>query len=433
MQTIFIVWTAKLIKLISRIIGKGGGTALPGLVAENLSPNILKKLTSNIETVILITGTNGKTTTQTILGSILKEAGVEYIANKSGSNLKRGIISLLISKANLWGRVKAEYAIFEVEEATLPKIISDLNPSQLIVTNLYRDQLDAYGEIDRTQKFIKNSITQVKGLDLIINADDPRVSELADNNNHKTTLYGIDPNLAKQFNYEGKKDLVDEKEAVRAVNIVINEDLTSSFNVKETNYNLKAPGIFHIYNGVAAITSATLLGIGNKIIQKGVEQSNAAFGRGEDIDKDGITYKTLLIKNPAGFTLTLNLLKNIKESTIVLILNDNIADGRDVSWIWDSDVEILKKISPKRIICSGTRAEDMLLRVKYALGGLEKVSKNKYKNIELNTEVELVRDIKNIHKKLSTINSQLSTIYVLPTYTAMLAFRKNLLGKALDE
>lgn len=451
MKIIYIVyiWFAKLLAFFLKLLNKGSGTALPGLIAEKYLPSILPYFARQVPTKILITGTNGKTTTQTILKSILQKANKQVIANVSGSNLKRGLISTFLKNTSVWGKVTTDVAIFETEEATMPKIVIDLKPNIIIVTNLFRDQLDAYGEVDRTQKFIRQSIETSPKAILILNADDPRVGSLADGLNNPVIYYGLDKEYQEYFAYEGAKTMKNAKLKIKNVDdIKVLDDLSTNFTFAGQEYHANTPGIFHVYNALAAIVCSQTLNISSDLIKTGVAEADAAFGRGEIIEKDGSQYKLLLVKNPAGMTLTLNLLKHIKHPNLVFILNDKIADGRDVSWIWDAQMEILNEIKPANIIVSGQRAEDMLLRIKYALGGLEQFkepeeeSKNiipQYYTESTNTHVYFTKsmsEIDSITRKLgntSTYEPANSITYVLPTYTAMLAFRKYLLGSALNE
>lgn len=447
LQIRFTILIGKTALLLTRLLRRGSGSALPGLIAEKLNKNLLEHFSRQIPNKVLITGTNGKTTTQKILGNILKESGIKYIANASGSNMKRGILSTLIKNSDLAGNINQQYLILEVEEATLPNIVSEIKPTIIIVTNLFRDQLDAYGEIDRTRQFILKSIQLSSKSSIILNGDDPKVKSLMVSRD-KTYFYSIKEEYLKMFKYEGKIDTSGDKD-ILCSNISINKDLSSTFKINVQNkirfdisiekedFTLDAPGVFHIYNALAAILAAKILGINERKIVRGVNTSKAAFGRGESFTVDNIKYKILLVKNPAGLTLTLDLLKNVKKPKLIFILNDNQADGRDVSWIWDAHMEIINEIRPSLIIASGIRASDMLLRIKYSVGEIFKMSNDSYITKDKNMKIIKVDEIQNIHKKLISYlkNNRLEgdEIFVLPTYTAMLEFRKYLLGEALDE
>ena len=420
---ILTIWFARILTMVLRTTGKGSGTALPGLLAQRHVHGALSYYAPQIRKLILISGTNGKTTTQSILAEIFQAAGMKVVANSAGSNMKHGIISTLLSESGLLGRLHADVVILEVEEATLPQIVAELTPSLVIITNLYRDQLDAYGEIDRTQKFIRQALEMAPDAQVLLNADDPKVAFLTQGLPNKTLYYGIDENEHRHFKYEGehRQGEVDFK----GENVSIMPDLSSRFEHKGVSYSLKTPGVFHVYNGLAAIATAQILGVEQDAIARGVEKSTAAFGRGEDIVKNGLTYKLLLVKNPAGASLTLELLKNVANPVLVFALNDRIADGRDVSWIWDADFELLNEIKPSLVICTGSRRHDMLLRVKYALGSLD--------NCLLADSLTEVEDQLSSHGLPAQAGlTGGSMVYVLPTYTAMLEFRKHLTGSALE-
>lgn len=424
------IWTGKFLVLLLRLSNRGSATALPGLIAEKFPGNILKFLSKQITHKIIVTGTNGKTTTQTLISSILRESGIDFISNSSGSNLKRGLISKLIAESSMWGQINSKYAVFEIEEATLPKIVNDISPQVIIVTNLFRDQLDAYGEIDRTQKFIKHAIDLSPNSTVILNSDDPRVFELGKNIPNKILYFSIEENESKKIKYEGESKKYKDFE-FEAKDIKINNDLSTTFKINSSEIRLQTTGKFHAYNALAAYLGTLEIEVSEEKIIKGLSSAKPAFGRGEVINVNDIEYKFLLVKNPAGLNLTIDILQNTINPTIIFMLNDKIADGRDVSWIWDSDFEKLNEINPKNIICSGERAEDLLLRIKYALNGLEKLSDNTYVSRQ-ETKVIIEKDMNKIERILKKINAENETVFVLPTYTAMLEYRKILLGKSIS-
>lgn len=426
---IFIVWAVKLTTLILKVSGKGRGTALPGLVVEKYYPKIIPYILTKPSITILITGTNGKTTTRTILANILQQDG-KVVQNRSGSNLIRGIISELINQTDYLGRLDAKYAIFEVEEATIPRLSNMLSPQQIIVTNLFRDQLDAYGEIDRTQKFIQAAIKNCPDSTLILNGDDPRVRQLNLAMPNTTYYYQIAKQYKNLFAYEGEKTDISLKNSSIAKDLVIKEDLTSEFMLDDRKIMLQLPGYYNVYNALAAILSAQLLGISDSKIMNAVQNTLPAFGRGELIKYQDKHLQILLVKNPVGFNLNLDLLRTLPHTNIVFALNDKIADGRDVSWIWDSNVELIQAIKPAQIICSGLRAADMLLRVKYALPGLKSDKKHSYFDKDTGLQVKLIPDFRELLTFIQ--NSKTSHFYILSTYTAMLELRKLLTGNSLN-
>ncbi|MEI7578808.1 MAG: MurT ligase domain-containing protein [bacterium] len=421
-------WFTKITILLLKLLGRSQGTALPGLLMEQLAPDSLNDFTDQLKYTILITGTNGKTTTQSILSNIFKASKLNYIANKSGSNMIRGILSTFINQSNWLGKIKPKYGIFEIEEATLPKIVTAMNPKQIIVTNLFRDQLDAYGEIDRTEKFIREALEKAPQAVAILNADDPRVALLTRGFSNQTLYFSLNAPEKKFFKYEGlsleKLEIVPSE----ATELKINPNLSTSFKFLAENYTLKLPGIHNVYNVLAAVLAARLLKIKTAEIHEAVLETLPAFGRGEILKLNNTALQILLIKNPAGLNLTLELLTHTKNSNLIMILNDNIADGRDVSWIWDAELEILNKIQPAEIIVSGKRAWDMLLRIKYVFSEFTKKSENLWQVGD--TNIKIIPEQSDLILFLNSEN-QAKHYFVLPTYTAMLEFRKLITGKAI--
>lgn len=428
MKFLLSIWIVKFTKFILLLSGRGQGTALPGLIVEKIHPYILDELANQFNKVIVVSGTNGKTTTQTILSEILKSASISFVANSSGSNLKRGIISKLLSEVSFFGAIKKKILLLEVEEATLPKIVLELKPDIFIYTNLFRDQLDAYGELDRTQEFLRNSLKLYQNSSVILNADDPRLAHITNGLKCDSYYYSLGK-YKDEFEYEGK--LTHSQIAKEVTSISTKEDHSYDFIFDEIKYNLKIPGKFHIYNAVRAIMAAELLDIDTKSIQEGISSTKAAFGRGERIIKDNINYKMLLIKNPAGANVTLDILKQAEDEklNLVFLLNDKQADGRDVSWIWDTNFEKLDNYNIKNIFCGGSRREDMALRIKYALGQVTK-KKDYYQIKKKNINLFLLEDSITLHNLIKSKN--IRNVYVLPTYTAMLSFRKYLTGNQIQ-
>jgi lipid II isoglutaminyl synthase (glutamine-hydrolysing) len=420
--SIFVKITASLLKLLKR----GDGTALPGLIVERVFPRSIKKLLKNIDHKVVITGTNGKTTTQTMLKSIIQTAGLRVLTNSAGANLKRGIISALLKNTNFWGQLKYDVIVLEVEEGTLPKVIQDIDPTVIAVTNLYRDQLDAYGEVDVTEKYIKEALKLSPDSKLILNLDDPRVSDMASGLKNEVVYTSIPKQFNSQLPYEGQiEESSLSPNTIHAQNIKINQNLNVRFSVEGGNIamrdiEIKSPGFFHVYNALNSIAIAQELNIDTKLIHKGLANFEPAFGRGEEIRSElhNFTYKFLLVKNPAGMSLNLNLLRNTKKINLAILLNDNTADGKDVSWIWDSNFEELNNLDIQRIFVGGTRAQDLLVRIKYAID-------------KKMPEIILGEDIEELNKKIETTIPMNETIFVLPTYTALLELRK-ILGKSLE-
>lgn len=423
---IIIIWLSKLLIYLLRLLKIGGGTSFPGLIVEKYFPAIVRKLSNKYEKVILVTGTNGKTTTQRLIRHILYYSQKDSVSNSSGANLFRSIATTIIGDTNWKGDVKSKILVLEVEEATMPILTKYLNASVIVVTNLYRDQLDAYGELFKTRKYILKAIENSPDSTLILNGDDPNVSSLANNVKNKTLVFAINDERIKDILYEKKDFELTRKENIKKIkgkNIKINKDLSSNFNYKEKGYEIKdihfkAPGFHYIYNALSSIAAAREVSeLKNNKIVAALSTFQPAFGRGETIQINEKKIKLLLIKNPASFTANLSMLKNITNLKLMIIINDNIPDGKDVSWLWDAKMESLSEKNISWITVSGKRALDMRLRLKYAeLNNL---------GIEVEESISKALDI-----SLGKLNKS-ETLFILPTYTAMLDVRKQI-GKIVN-
>lgn len=444
-------FSASILKTILRLIGSGG-TAAPGLLASRIDPNALKKLNSYISDTVLVTGTNGKTTTSRIIGSTLKKAGVSYIHNREGSNLLRGVIGSLISKTPIFPTTEKPIALLEVDELTLPAVISQTSPKIITITNLFRDQLDRYGEVDtiRTiwQKTLKNLDDSTT---LILNSDDPSISYLASKTRAKTIFFGIEDKRyalsglphASDFTSciacgtELKYDAVymshlgkfrcpscgekRPKPDVFAKEISLDDE--SGFKAQivtpEGSFTIKTslPGLYNVYNSLSAISTSLALNIPIQNIIQSLRNFEAAFGRNEVLQVGKKKLFISLVKNPTGFNEVLRTIFAKKKKRYSFIaINDLIADGRDVSWLWDVDFEHMKGKSAKTYV-SGIRASDMRLRLKY--DGIPTEDLNLDISESLNYAYENLPDGE--------------TLFIFPTYTAMLEIKRFLVKKGYGE
>ncbi len=443
------IFAAKQAGFWSRIMGRGGGAALPGLIAMKIYPEIVTDLTKELEKgVLLITGTNGKTTTSKMIAEILKANGEKVLSNSGGSNLSRGIASALIEQSSLFGKIKKEIGVYEVDEATLPKITQFVSPKAIIITNIFRDQLDRYGEVDKTAAILKRAIKSAPDAALILNADDPIVSSLGKDQGN-TIYFGI-----SDEKLEAKSDLAIDikdclicgtelvylhryyghigeylcencgftkpKTSVTAKNVRLSPDRTSAdIKIGRENAALTLPmiGLYNLYNALAAVTAGNFLKIKNTTIFKTLNNQKPAFGRMESFlvnDKKAVIH---LVKNPIGFNQVLEAITQDRKSKVALVaLNDNFADGTDISWIWDSEFELFKN-GFRKIIVSGIRSEDLRLRLKYADVTSKIIISEKDPSIAFDHALNL------------TNTSE--TLYILPTYTAMLELRNNLVKKGI--
>lgn len=404
-------------------------TALPGLILERFFPGIVKRIFNRFDKIILVTGTNGKTTTTHTICYLLQQNGLKTITNPSGSNLIRGIISAIIDRMDILGRVDAQIGVFEMEEGSIRKITKFLSsPDIIVVTNIFRDQLDAYGEIDKTYKYIKEAVEGSKDPILILNGDDFRVADLKNYTRNKIIEVQVDPQYISQIKLEknpfpdrhsSNTEHVGQSEKFIIKNVKIAQDLSVTFDLYGDVKNflgnhIKVPGLHNAINAALAILTVREI-LSSSNINLNLEGFNAVFGRGEIIElkdqKNDInkTFQILLAKNPAGMNLNLHLLANcpLQDAAVLILLNDKIADGRDVSWIWDVDFRLLKIFDPSCIYIGGTRRWDMAVRLKYE--GLKVKPENIFDDLEK-----------------AFFQIRVSKIYVLPTYTAMLEFRHNI-------
>ena len=449
-QLIAAVSSSKLIKLIIKLFG-GGGTAAPGLLAEYIDPKILNKLAKYYKGAIFVTGTNGKTTTARLLGKILEEAKIGFIHNRSGSNLLRGLIGTMIDNLT-FDPFSQKTALFEVDEATLPLASITTNPKVIIFNNLFRDQLDRYGEVDKIRKIWQKTLLHLdSSTTLILNSDDHSVAHLGSISKTRVIYFGIeDKNLSLgklphasdftsclvcdgelQFDeiylsHLGKYrcstcGLVRPKPDVYANKIILNEEKGFSAQIitpkGEIQVNISLPGLYNVYNTLAAVSAGLSLGINLNTIKKALEASQAAFGRAEILDFENKKIFIGLVKNPTGFNEVLRVLFNKSSKKFLMIaVNDLIADGRDVSWFWDVDFEVLVGKTHK-IWLSGIRASDMNLRLKYT-GAIFKL--------------ETEENIQNCFEKAIEGTQIGETLYILPTYTALLEIKKIMARKGIS-
>lgn len=424
---------ARLIKIAINMRGQSSGTSFIGMIMLKISPNFLR-YTDNYfkKSKIAVTGTNGKTTTAGMLSHILESQNNTVIHNEKGANMLSGIANTMALSIHPFKRF--DYAVLESDEAYLTRLYDYLETDFLIVTNLFRDQLDRYGELSSTAQKIQEAIDKNPDLKLILNADDPIVVNFKSKNGEKPVYFGfenivyadndIESNApmeifncsncgnvlkyskrfyAQQGHYYcdcGYKRPVCDYRAYAQIH-----KNYSIINIvhEDKEYELKTflTGVYNAYNVLAAAVASIELGYDE--IQDAIYSYKSVFGRCETRKLRGHNVLIQLIKNPTGAS---EVLKTVdKDSDILIIINDNYADGRDVSWLWDADFELLNNVS-KRIITSGARAYDMAIRLKYA-------------------GIENVKVVPNIHTAINTITREAEgNITILPTYTALLELNK---------
>jgi lipid II isoglutaminyl synthase (glutamine-hydrolysing) len=434
----------------SRRSGRGGGTTLPGRVLLRLSPDAIARLGGRLSRgSTIVSATNGKTTTAGMISAALAAEGRSPVHNRAGSNMTWGVATALLEQ-------HGDEGLFEVDEAWLPKVTAQLDPGLIVLGNLFRDQLDRYGELETLADEWAELVSSRAGRTrFVLCADDPLIADLGRDRDEKprpgVTYFGIeDPSQALpelQHAHDAKHcrrcgnpyayerafvghlghyscpscGATRPAPDVAATKIELLGMEGSRLAVRtpsgELELKLPLPGVYNAYNALAAIAAALELGVTLESIRAGLESMQAVFGRVETIEVDGRQLSILLIKNPAGANEVLRTLRLEGEGEgldLWIALNDRIADGRDVSWVWDADFELLAG-QARRVTCAGTRAAEMALRLKYA-GWPED-------SIEVEDGIE-----SSLQNALGRADGRL---FALPTYTALLELRRMLADKGL--
>jgi len=425
MENLFLVLLGKVFGLVIKLLKLGSGSTWPGHVALLINDDFVEEiLYKNSLKIVVIAGTNGKTTTSKLIKHILEEAGFKVLHNKSGANLENGLASTLINGTDLNLKINYDYLIFESDESALPLILERIEPHFLILLNLFRDQLDRYGELDVIIKKWTKSISKLsQNTRLILNADDPQVSYLSANTKAKVHYFGLDLPSKKIiihgadsiFCPKCNTKLVFEKVYYSHLGIwgCLNCGLKRN-KPEAVSYPVALEGLYNQYNSRAASLFAKLNSISKKTIDKAVKNFTPAFGRQEKIALNNKFVQIFLSKNPTSFNESLDTISAHKPKNLLIVLNDRVPDGLDVSWIWDTDIE--DNIKPyTKVYVTGDRAWDINLRLKYA--GL----KNIYPFGDLSEA---------LRKSIESLNDG-EILYALPNYSAMLELRNILVGRKI--
>jgi lipid II isoglutaminyl synthase (glutamine-hydrolysing) len=439
------VWAGKATGALSRLSGRGGGTTLPGDVARAIDPTVLRKLTGDLtEGSIVITGTNGKTTTARLLTTIFEGMGNRVVSNRAGANLIFGATAAALRSAGPDGRLRADWGVFEIDEASLPRAVEEIQPRIVIVLNLFRDQLDRYGELEKIAKTIEAALAAMPdGATAVLNADDPRVGEIGLGLERPPLWFGLEDDTvaartlphaadartcprcgaslvftAVYLGHDGvyscpNGDFERPSPGVAATEITLNGFDSVAMSIGETRLELPVGGLYNAYNALAAFAAGTALGIDGQYMADRMRGFRAAFGRQEKMDFRGRRLVLVLSKNPSGFNETLRTAVDLAGATdFILGLNDRKADGTDVSWIWDVDFEQMAG-KAQVVIPAGNRAHDLAVRLKYA--GVEARAPQ--------TEPGHALD------DLVAVTPEGATTHILCTYTAMLDIRAELVRR----
>lgn len=456
MRVFFSCLICRFVHFVLQKMGRGA-TTMPGRVALKVKRNILSDLSKDVK-VIIITGTNGKTTSCRIIEEGLKKAGKTYFINKSGANLITGITSSFIMNSTVTGKKKYDYAIVECDENAFREVSRYIHCDVVLVTNVFRDQLDRYGEVTHTLNAIKESVKNLPNAVICLDADCSLTYSMSREIPNKIVTFGVDvpfdenakaPEISdakycifckneydytyhtyghlggfvcKKCGYKRPQPdfSVKSVEELKQNYSVVTADFDGDINLVKINIG----GAYNVYNAIGCAAGLSSLGIDNKTIISALETFNGAFGRMEQFSSGDNKINVILVKNPAGFSQTMNFIKSVEEDfTLILSLNDNAADGRDISWIWDVDFcNIFEKTNLKNLYVTGKRCYDMAVRVKYeGTGG---------------RDIKIIEN-EDYNKLVDIAVSQGNDVYIVPTYTSMMAMRpviaKRLGGKEFWE
>lgn len=432
------VWAAKIVSTACRLSGRQGVT-FAGKVALRVDPQILKDLASQVrEKIFVVCGTNGKTTTNNLLCSAIESEGKKLVCNHTGSNMLAGVVAAFVLSADNLGRLDADYACIEIDEASTLRVLPHFKPDYMVLTNLFRDQLDRYGEIDITMDMLHRAMKMAPEMTVVVNADDALSAYLAMESGNPYRTYGITERVSlPQGEHEIREGRFCKKCGARleydfyhysqlgvyrcpscgfarpqidyeASQIDMSDGL--SFEVEGRRLSADYHGFYNIYNILAAYSAARTAGFEMSHFAETLRKFNPQNGRMEHFTVGGTDIVLNLAKNPAGFNQNISaVMEDPKEKDIIIVINDNAQDGTDISWLWDVDFDRFEDEQIRSITVSGIRCQDMRLRMKY-----------------VGIASELVGDVKEAIEK--RVADGCGNLYVLVNYTALFSTRNILVG-----
>jgi UDP-N-acetylmuramyl tripeptide synthase len=366
----YVTLLGKAVRRIAQL--RGGGSALPGLFVEKIDPSFIKRTLADLpQGIIVVSGTNGKTTTTKMVVELLESQGLKVFTNRTGSNFTRGVAAALLGEVDNSGHLDADIAVLELDEAHAVHFVNAIPPRYSLLLNVMRDQLDRFGEIDTTAKLLQEIAKKTTDT-VVLNREDPRVAAIATLlSSQKIVYFGLSPVTRRLFpNDDDMRTSVPGSatkmpEADTVLHSLKDNQATFVIDGKQATTSLELQGAYNIYNAAAALALArTVVGknIDEEKLISTLSKIQPAFGRGEVLTIGGQPLELVLVKNPSGFRLSLSSFKPEGYKTMVAI-NDNYADGRDMSWLWDVDFDSLKEQGVAEV--TGIRAYDMALRLQY--------------------------------------------------------------------
>lgn len=446
---------SKLSAAAIRRLGRGGGTSAPGIVAYRIDPKVLEKLSARLAGgSVVVAGTNGKTTTARMLATILESAGQQVIHNRSGSNLISGISAAFVQQSSVSGAPRGRVAVVETDEAAFPEVVRRTRPRLILLLNLFRDQLDRYGELDTIARRWGETLRGLSPAQtLLLNADDPALVAISEDSPARRVTFGLaesryqlaelphaaDAALCRRCGHpldyrhlflshlgdyacahcgfqRPPLDFGARQIALEGLDAVT---MTVATPGEPLPLRVAVPGLYNGYNALAAAAAALLLGVQPAVVRETLAAFRSAFGRIERVEYRGRTLVIVLIKNPVGFNEVLRMLAlgGLSDPALIAI-NDLDADGRDVSWLWDADVEQLAGVAAP-LATAGIRGADMAVRLKYA--GVPE------------TRIRALGSLATALDEFIDSLPEGGRAYILPTYTAMLDLRGILTAQGVVE
>ncbi|KJH73365.1 Mur ligase family protein [Aliterella atlantica] len=428
------VSTAKTVTFLVRLLRLGAASVLPGEIARRLQPKLLQLLSFQVKRgVILVAGTNGKTTTSLLLKTMLERQGWKVAHNATGANLENGLMTALLESTNIVGKLEADFAILEVDENILRRVLQPIQPRLILCLNLFRDQLDRYGEVDTISKRWGEAIATLPTDTVVVaNADDPTLAYMGQQLPQKVRFFGLKE--PKQY-LDEIPHAVDSIYCPKCGHLLSYAGVylshlgdyecpscgfaKSKLDIDSNQWQQILIGLYNKYNTLAAVLAAQELGVDKSIIQDSISTFQAAFGRAEELEVEGVRVLILLSKNPVGMNETIRAVNQAGGKTKLLVLNDRTPDGTDVSWIWDVDTEKLVETGGTLVV-SGDRVYDMALRLRYS-------------QLETSANVQLIIE-EDLRSAIATALDRTpadETLHILPTYSAMLEVREILTGRKI--